>query len=80
MALSLMSLVMQCWQLAGRSSLVNLSELVALKQSASQQQMWLCDFFARALHAYQLQQWTDAYNGFSEILNVIPDGDPARFF
>ena len=66
--------------LVGKSSPVNLSELVALKQSASQQQLWLCDVFTRALHAYQLQQWVEACNGFSEILNVIPGDGPAQYF
>lgn len=66
--------------LAGKSSPVNLAELIARKQSASQQQLWLCDMFARALHAYQNQQWTKACHGFSEILNTLPDDGPAQFF
>lgn len=66
--------------LSGKSSPVNLAELVARKQSASQQQLWLCDVFARALHAYQNQQWIAACHGFSEILNALPDDGPARFF
>ncbi|MEK6595368.1 MAG: adenylate/guanylate cyclase domain-containing protein, partial [Pseudomonadota bacterium] len=66
--------------LVGKSSPVNLSELIAVKESASQQQLWLCDVFARALHAYQIQQWVEACNGFSEILNVIPDDGPAQYF
>jgi adenylate cyclase len=66
--------------LVGKSSPVNLSELIAVKESASQQQLWLCDAFARALHAYQIQQWVEACNGFSEILNVIPDDGPAQYF
>ncbi|AEJ00138.1 adenylate/guanylate cyclase with Chase sensor [Nitrosomonas sp. Is79A3] len=66
--------------LVGKSSPVSLSELVARKQSASQQQLWLCNVFARALHAYKNQQWIEACNGFSEILNIIPEDGPAHYF
>jgi len=66
--------------LVGKSSPVNLVELVAYKQAASSEQLWLCEIFADALQACQLQQWQQACNGFSEILKVFPDDGPARFY
>jgi adenylate cyclase len=66
--------------LVGKSSPVNLVELISHKQTASSEQSWLCEIFADALQAYQLQQWQQACDGFSEILKVFPDDGPARFF
>ncbi len=66
--------------LVGKSSPVNLAELVAHKQAASSEQLWLCEIFASTLQTYQLQQWQQACNGFSEILKVFPDDGPTRFF
>jgi adenylate cyclase len=66
--------------LVGKSSPVNLVELITHKQTASSEQSWLCEIFADALQAYQLQQWQQACDGFSEILKVFPDDGPARFF
>lgn len=66
--------------LIGKSSPINLSELIARKQSASQQQLWLCDVFTLALHAYKNQLWIEACNGFSEILDTIPNDGPAQYF
>ncbi len=66
--------------LVGKSSPVSLAELVAHKQAASSEQLWLCKIFASAFQAYQLQQWQQACNGFSEILKVFPDDGPTRFF
>ena len=66
--------------LVGKSSPVSLAELVAHKQAASSEQLWLCEIFADALQIYQLQQWQQACDGFLEILKVFPDDGPARFF
>ncbi len=66
--------------LAGKSDPVNLAELVTRKQQASSEQLWLCETFTSALHAYQLQQWYEACEGFTEILKVLPTDGPAQFF
>ena len=66
--------------LTGKSFPVSLSELVAHKQAASIEQRWLCEIFGLALQAYQSGKWQQAYNGFSEILNVFPHDGPAQFF
>ncbi|SFP76487.1 adenylate cyclase [Nitrosomonas cryotolerans] len=66
--------------LAGKSSVVNLSELVAHKQTASYEQYWLCERFTHALQAYELKKWNEASSGFLEILDIFPADGPARLF
>ena len=66
--------------LPGRIQPVNLFELITYQQSASKEQLWLCEIFAQALSAYQLQKWAQANQGFSNILNVFPTDGPAQFF
>lgn len=66
--------------LFGRSSSVDLAELITHKESASKEQLWLCDVFAYALHAYELQKWQDAIINFSEILKAFPNDGPARYY
>ena len=66
--------------LTGKTSPVNLAELVAQKQVASTDQLWLCKIFASALQAYQSGKWQQACDGFSEILGVLPDDGPSQFF
>lgn len=64
----------------GRIKPIQLFELVAQRQSATQEQYWICESFARALAAYSAQQWTQAGNGFSEILDVFPLDGPSQFY
>lgn len=66
--------------LVGKSSPVNLAELVTHKQVVSSEQLWLCEIFADAMQAYQSGKWQQACDGFSEILKAFPDDGPARFF
>lgn len=66
--------------LTGKSTPVNLFELVAHKQSANQLQLWLCETFSSVLKAYQNQQWTEACDGLYKILDKIPEDGPSKFF
>lgn len=66
--------------LPGKSTPVNLAELIAHRDSAHDKQLWLCELFAQSLQAYQAQQWTEASQGFLEILRIFPDDGPAHFF
>ncbi len=66
--------------LPGKTIPVKLLELIAHCQSASKEQLWLCEIFAHALNAYQLQRWAEASQGFCDILNVFPMDGPAQFF
>lgn len=66
--------------LTGKSSTVSLAELVTLKQTASSEQLWLCEIFADAIQAYQSGKWQRACDGFLEILKVFPHDGPAQFF
>ena len=50
------------------------------KQSATNEQLWLCETFATALHAYQAQQLDEACTIFLEILKIHPEDGPSEFF
>ncbi|MER0204986.1 MAG: adenylate/guanylate cyclase domain-containing protein [Nitrosomonas sp.] len=66
--------------LPGRTKPVDLLELIAYRQSANKQQLWLCEIFANALNAYQLKQWNEARQYFHEILEVFPADGPTHYF
>lgn len=66
--------------LPGRIKPVELFELVAYRQSASKQQLWLCETFANALDAYQLKKWHEASQYFHEILSTFPSDGPTHYF
>ncbi|WP_297324222.1 adenylate/guanylate cyclase domain-containing protein [Nitrosomonas sp.] len=66
--------------LPGRVHPVNLFELITYQQLASKEQIWLCEIFAQALSAYQLQAWAEAGQGFGDILKAFPADGPAQFF
>lgn len=66
--------------LPGRLHPVNLLELITYQQLASKEQIWLCEIFAQALSAYQLQAWAEAGQGFGDILQAFPSDGPAQFF
>ncbi len=66
--------------LPGRMKPVELFELVAYRQSASKQQLWLCETFTNALNAYQLKKWHEASQYFYEILSIFPSDGPTHYF
>lgn len=68
------------FNLPGKKNSVTLLELMAYRQSASEEQLWLCEIFMRALNAYQLQRWAEASQGFYDILKVFPTDGPTQFF
>lgn len=66
--------------LPGRIKPVELFELIAYRQSASMQQLRLCEIFANALNAYQLKKWHEASQYFHEILCIFPSDGPTHYF
>ncbi|MBS0423858.1 MAG: adenylate/guanylate cyclase domain-containing protein [Proteobacteria bacterium] len=66
--------------LPGRLQPVELLELIAYRQSASNQQLWLCETFAHALNAYQLMKWDEASHYLHNILSVFPSDGPSHYF
>ncbi|SDX47000.1 CHASE2 domain-containing protein [Nitrosomonas oligotropha] len=68
------------FQLPGRIQSVALFELIAYRQSASRQQLWLCEIFTQALNAYQLKQWAEASQYFYDILREFPSDGPTHHF
>lgn len=68
------------FQLPGRTKSIALFELIAYRQSASRQQLWLYEIFIKALNAYQLKQWTEANQYFYDILREFPTDGPTHYF
>ncbi len=66
--------------LVGKTVPLDLAELIACKQEANDDQIWLCEGFANGLLAYESQNWTAACTFFLEILQVFPDDGPSHFF
>ncbi len=66
--------------LQGRHSSASLAELITHKHAATSEQLWLCEAFTMALHAYQAQQLDEACKVFLEILKTHPDDGPTKFF
>jgi adenylate cyclase len=66
--------------LSGRSIPIELVELVAPKEGANNDQIWLCEGFTNGLLAYESQDWSGACDHFLEILQVFPDDGPSHFF
>ncbi len=66
--------------LVGKSTSVNLAELITLKQTATIEQLRLCEDFASALQAYHSQQWQEAGDMFLKILDEFHEDGPTQFF
>lgn len=67
------------FQFAGKSLPVHLHELVAHRQTASEEQILLCAMFAAALTAYT-QQRIDTIEKWQAILALFPNDRPTRFY
>lgn len=67
------------FQFAGKSLPVQLHELVAHKQTASKEQVLLCEMSAAALNAYT-HQHIDAIEKWQTILALFPNDGPAQFY
>lgn len=67
------------FRFAGKSLPVQLHELVAHRQTASEAQMLLCEMFAAALTAWT-QQRIDAIEKWQNILARFPNDGPTRFY
>jgi adenylate cyclase len=66
--------------LRGRASPVSISELLARKKEASREQLWLCEAFADAIRAYELEKWVESCQKLSEILKAFPNDGPAQYY
>ena len=66
--------------LKGKHSAVSLAELITHKHTATPKQLWLCETFTTALHAYQSQEFDKAHTIFLEILKTLPEDGPTNFF
>ena len=66
--------------LAGKSSPTDIAELLSTASLSSEEQSWLCQTFAHALHAYNTRDWQAASRDFFTILSTFPDDGPVRFY
>jgi adenylate cyclase len=66
--------------LRGKASPVSISELLARKKEASREQLWLCEAFADAIRAYELEKWVESCQKLSEILKAFPNDGPAQYY
>lgn len=66
--------------LSGKTDPIDLVELIACKEDANDDQIWLCESFANGLLAYESQDWARACSILLEILHVFPDDGPSHFF
>jgi len=67
------------FQFAGKSLPVQLHELIAHRQAASEKQTLLCEMFAAALTAYT-QQRIDTIEKWQDIFTLFPNDGPTRFY
>lgn len=58
-------------QLRGKVKPVNLFELINHKNSATEDQVWLCEIFNEAFTHYQSHNWSNAQKYFLEILKLF---------
>lgn len=66
--------------LHGKSNPISLAELITFKEKATEEQIWCCEFFTKAIRAYEAQNWVQAKQGLLEILEKFPNDGPSRFF
>ena len=66
--------------LAGKSVPLTIVELLGRKEECGQRYEWICKVFARGLSAYQTAQWQSAGAAFRELLSVLPQDGPSRFY
>jgi adenylate cyclase len=62
----------------GKNTAVLVYELLGLKGETPPGQEEMAEKFARALHAYRRQEWTEALRGFEALLGLWPEDAPAR--
>lgn len=66
--------------LHGKSNPISLAELIAFKDKAADDQIWLCEVFTKFIRAYEAQNWVQAQHVLLEILEKFPNDGPSRFF
>jgi adenylate cyclase len=65
---------------AGKSSPVEVFELISLFEDADSCQLELCNTFSDAMCAYRNKQWEKAINLFGQSMNFENENGPSRFY
>ena len=68
------------FQFVGKSEALPIMEIVAPRNSASPDQVLLCERFSEALDTFQKAQWGRAADRCKDILASYPGDGPARFY
>jgi adenylate cyclase len=66
--------------LVGKSTPVEMVELVGRTADATGDERWICRSFAEALAAYRGQDWARACGLFRQILDRFPEDGPTNFY
>jgi adenylate cyclase len=65
---------------AGKSTPIEVFELISLFEDADICQLDLCNTFSDAMYAYRNQQWEKAINLFGQSMNFENENCPSRFY
>ena len=68
------------FQFVGKSEALPIMEIVAPRNSASPEQVLLCERFSEALDTFQKAQWDRAADRCKDMLTSYPEDGPARFY
>jgi adenylate cyclase len=68
------------FQFVGKTEAIPVYEVLAKRETATDQQLQLCEAFEAGLALYQAASWADAAGRFQAILDAFPDDGPSQFY
>jgi adenylate cyclase len=68
------------FQFVGKTEAIPVYEVLAKRETATDQQLELCEAFEAGLALYQAASWPEAAGRFQAILDAFPDDGPSRFY
>ncbi|NOY63519.1 MAG: adenylate/guanylate cyclase domain-containing protein [Gammaproteobacteria bacterium] len=68
------------FQFVGKSTSINIHELLSTQGHCNDSIEAMTELFAKGLCAYRQQSWSVAISKFSELLRIVPDDGPARYY
>jgi adenylate cyclase len=68
------------FQFVGKTEAIPVYEVLARRETATDQQLELCEAFEAGMASYQAASWTQAAGRFQAILDAFPDDGPSRFY
>jgi adenylate cyclase len=77
---NLLTRFLGAFQFVGKTEAIPIYEVVAERETATAEQLSLCDLFGAGLAAYQQANWEEAASIFQAILDEHADDGPSKFF